>query len=113
MVPAKTGTKEVWPMEQYELMHKLGLPFDDSPEVNQQLIIDTVAALHDKVAELNGKLHDLETQVMLSKTNEEAVERRLNAVIRCFGEENIVERMIDDVDTEDVIDLYARRQGIE
>ena len=100
-------------MEQYELMHKLGLPFDDSPEVNQQLIIDTVVSLHDKIAELNGKLHDLEAEVMLSRTNEEAVERRLRAVIRCFGEDTIAERMVDDIDTDTIIDMYARMKGIE
>lgn len=38
-------------MEQHELMDKSGLPFGGSPEANQQLIIDTVAALHGKIAD--------------------------------------------------------------
>ena len=66
-----------------------------------------------KMQALQQKVRDLEAEVMLSRTNEEAVERRLRAVIRCFGEDTIAERMVDDIDTDTIIDMYARMKGIE
>lgn len=66
-----------------------------------------------KMQALQQMVRDLEAEVMLSRTNEEAVERRLRAVIRCFGEDTIAERMVDDIDTDTIIDMYARMKGIE
>lgn len=105
-------------MEQSEFMNKLGLPCDDSPEVNQKLIIDTVANLHDKIAqmhskinELNGKIHDLKDELAVTGLHERMLQERLDAVIEVVGDESLVERMVDDIETEDIIDTWIRKNG--
>lgn len=107
-------------MEQSEFMAKLGLPCDDSPEVNQRLIIDTVSKLHDKIAqmhskinELNGEIHGLKGEASVMGLHERILQERLDAVIEVIGDEHLVERMVDDIDTEDIIDAWIRSKNMK
>lgn len=107
-------------MEQSEFMTKLGLPCDDSPEVNQRLIIDTVANLRDKIArqhsiikELNGKIYELKGEVTVLGLHEQKLQERLDAVIEVIGDEHLVERMTDDIGTEDIIDAWIRSKNMK
>lgn len=107
-------------MEMCELMQKLGLPCDDSPEVNQQLIIDTFANLHDIVAdlkreinELNGEIHGLKGEASVMGLHERILQERLDAVIEVIGDESLVERMVDDIETEDIIDAWIRTKNMK
>ena len=115
MFSAKTGNEGSMTMEQSEFMAKLGLPCDDSPEVNQQLIIDTVANLHDKIAqmhskinELNGEIHGLKGEASVMGLHEQKLQERLDAVIEIIGDDTLVNRMVDDIETEDIIDAWIR-----
>ena len=107
-------------MEQSEFMAKLGLPCDDSPEVNQRLIIDTVENLHDKIAqmhskinELNGEIHGLKCEASVMGLHERLLQERLDAVIEVIGDEHLVERMVDDIETEDIIDAWIRSKNMK
>ena len=107
-------------MEQSEFMNKLGLPCDDSPEVNQRLIIDTVANLRDivaelkrKINELNGEIHGLKGEASVTGLHERILQERLDAVIEVIGDEHLVERMVDDIDTEDIIDAWIRSKNMK
>ena len=120
MFPAKTGNEGSMTMEQSEFMAKLGLPCDDSPEVNQRLIIDTLAHLHDKIAkqhsiikELNGKIYELKGEVTVLGLHEQKLQERLDAAIEVIGDEHLVERMIDDISTEDIIDTWIRTKNMK
>lgn len=105
-------------MEQSEFMAKLGLPYDDSPERNQRLIIENVAKLHDKIAaqhniikELNGKIYELKGEVTVLGLHEQKLQERLDAVIEVVGDEHLTERMVDDIGTEDIIDAWIRAKN--
>ena len=50
-------------MEQSDFMNKLCLPCDDSIEVNQKMIIDTVKDLRDTVAELKRRINELNGEI--------------------------------------------------
>ena len=107
-------------MEQSEFMAKLGLPCDDSPEVNQRLIIETVVNLHDKIAqmhskinELNGEIHGLKGEASVMGLHERILQERLDAVIEVIGDEHLVERMVDDIETEDIIDAWIRSKNMK
>ena len=107
-------------MEQSEFMNKLGLPCDDSPEVNQRLIIDTVANLRDivaelkrKINELNGEIHGLKDELAVTGLHEHMLQERLDAVIEVVGDEHLVERMVDDIETEDIIDAWIRTKNVK
>lgn len=120
MFSAKTGNEGSMTMEQSEFMNKLGLPCDDSPEVNQRLIIDTVANLRDivaelkrKINELNGEIHGLKGEASVMGLHERILQERLDAVIEVIGDESLVERMVDDIDTEDIIDAWIRSKNVK
>ena len=105
-------------MEQSEFMAKLGLPYDDSPERNQRLIIENVAKLHDKIAaqhniikELNGKIYELKGEVTVLGLHEQKLQERLDAVIEVVGDDHLTERMVDDIGTEDIIDAWIRAKN--
>ena len=107
-------------MEQSEFMRKLELPCDDSSEVNQQLIIDTVENLRDTIAELkrkinelNGEIHGLKGEASVMGLHERLLQERLNAVIEVIGDEHLVERMVDDIETEDIIDAWIRSKNMK
>ena len=120
MFSAETGNEGSMTMEQSEFMTKLGLPCDDSPEVNQRLIIDTVANLRDiiaelkrKINELNGEIHGLKGETSVMGLHERILQERLDAVIEVIGDEHLVERMVDDIDTEDIIDAWIRSKNMK
>ena len=101
-------------------MAKLGLPCDDSPEVNQRLIIETVANLHDKIAqmhskinELNGEIHELKCEASVMGLHEQKLQERLDAVIEIIGDDTLVNRMVDDIETEDIIDAWIRAKTVD
>lgn len=105
-------------MEQSEFMAKLGLPYDDSPERNQRLIIENVTKLHDKIAaqhniikELNGKIYELKGEVTVLGLHEQKLQERLDAVIEVVGDEHLTERMVNDIETEDIIDAWIRAKN--
>ena len=107
-------------MEQSEFMNKLGLPCDDSPEVNQKVIIgdvtalrDTVAKLKRKINELNGEIHGLKGEASVMGLHERLLQERLDAVIEVIGDEHLVERMVDDIETEDIIDAWIRSKNMK
>ena len=107
-------------MEQSEFMRKLELPCDDSLEVNQQLIIDTVRNLHDKIREmrseinrLTGEIHGLKGEASVMGLHERLLQERLDAVIEVIGDESLVERMVDDIETEDIIDAWIRSKNMK
>ena len=105
-------------MEQSEFMRKLELPCDDSSEVNQQLIIDTVKNLRGKIREmrseinrLTGEIHGLKGEASVMGLHERLLQERLDAVIEVIGDEHLVERMVDDIETEDIIDAWIRTKN--
>ena len=107
-------------MEQSEFMRKLELPCDDSSEVNQQLIIDTVADLRGKIREmrseinrLTGEIHGLKGEASVMGLHERLLQERLDAVIEVIGDEHLVERMVDDIETEDIIDAWIRTKNMK
>ena len=107
-------------MEQSEFMRRLELPCDDSSEVNQQLIIDTVenlrnkiAQMHSKINELNGEIHGLKGEASVMGLHERILQERLDAVIEVIGDEHLVERMVDDIDTEEIIDAWIRSKNMK
>ena len=107
-------------MEQSEFMNKLGLPCDDSPEVNQKVIIGavmslrgTVAELKRKINELNGEIHGLKGEASVMGLHERILQERLDAVIEVIGDESLVERMVDDIETEDIIDAWIRTKNMK
>ena len=107
-------------MDQSEFMRKLELPCDDSLEVNQQLIIDTVANLRDKIREmrseinrLTGEIHGLKGEASVMGLHERLLQERLDAVIEVIGDEHLVERMVDDIETEDIIDAWIRSKNMK
>ena len=120
MFSAKTGNEGSMTMEQSEFMSKLGLPCDDSPERNQRLIIENVAKLHDKIAqmhskinELNSEIHGLKDELAVTGLHEHMLQERLDAVVEVIGDESLVERMVDDIETEDIIDAWIRSKNMK
>ena len=107
-------------MEQSDFMNKLCLPCDDSIEVNQKMIIDTVKDLRDNVTELkrrinelNGEIRSLKDELGVTGLHEHMLQERLDAVIEVVGDEHLVERMIDDIETEDIIDAWIRTKNMK
>lgn len=107
-------------MEQSEFMRRLELPCDDSSEVNQQLIIDTVGDLRGKIREmrseinrLTGEIHGLKGEASVMGLHERLLQERLDAVIEVIGDEHLVERMVDDIETEDIIDAWIRTKNMK
>lgn len=107
-------------MEQSEFMRRLELPCDDSSEMNQQLIIDTVENLRGKIREmrseinrLTGEIHGLKGEASVMGLHERLLQERLDAVIEVIGDEHLVERMVDDIETEDIIDAWIRSKNMK
>ena len=120
MFSAKTGNEGSMTMEQSEFMNKLCLPCDDSTEVNQKRILDTVKELRDTVAELkrrinelNGEIRGLKDELAVTGLHEHILQERLDAVIEVIGDEHLVERMVDDIETEDIIDAWIRSKNMK
>ena len=106
-------------MEESEFMNRLGLPYG-RPEANQRQIIDAVTALRDTVAELkrkinelNGEIHGLKGEASVMGLHEHILQERLDAVIEVVGDESLVNRMVDDIDTEDIIDAWIHAKNMK
>lgn len=99
---AQTGSSKM-AMSYNEMLEKLGLDRNADPEA--------VVALFDANArnaeDLELKLRDKETELMLSRENEDMLQRRLDVIYRVM-DEDIVKRMVDEIPTDDIVDLYAR-----
>lgn len=107
-------------MEESEFMGRLGLQCGDSPEANQRQIIDAVTALRDivaglkrKINELNGEIHGLKGEASVMGLHERILQERLDAVIEVIGDESLVTRMVDDIETEDIIDAWIRSKNMK
>ena len=86
-----------------DMLEKMGLARNSDPE-------DVIAMwdnLHDTIARLEKQVNDKDTELMISKENEDCLQRRLNTIYRVM-DEDIVKRMVDEIPTDDIVDLYAR-----
>lgn len=66
-----------------------------------------------KVTGLQQKVRDLEAEVTVLGLHEQKLQERLDAVIEVVGDESLVERMVDDIDTEDIIDAWVRAKIVK
>lgn len=66
-----------------------------------------------KVGGLQQKVRDLEAEVTVLGLHEQKLQERLDAVIEVVGDEHLVERMTDDIGTEDIIDAWIRAKKYE
>lgn len=66
-----------------------------------------------KVDGLQQKVRDLEAEVIVLGLHEQKLQERLDAVIEVVGDESLVERMVDDIDTEDIIDAWIHAKIVK
>ena len=66
-----------------------------------------------KVSGLQQKVRDLEAEVTVLGLHEQKLQERLDAVIEVVGDESLVERMVDDIDTEDIIDAWVHAKIVK
>lgn len=66
-----------------------------------------------KVTGLQQKVRDLEAEVNVLRLHEQKLQERLDAVIEVVGDEPLVERMVDDIDTEDIIDAWVHAKIVK
>ena len=66
-----------------------------------------------KVSGLQQKVRDLEAEVTVTGLHEQKLQERLDAVIEVVGDESLVERMVDDIATEDIIDAWVRAKIVK
>lgn len=62
---------------------------------------------------LQQKVRDLEAEVTVLGLHEQKLQERLDAVIEVVGDEHLVERMVDDIETEDIIDAWIRTKNVK
>jgi regulator of replication initiation timing len=60
-----------------------------------------------KVDELQEKIRELKAEVTVLGLHEQKMQERLNAVIEVADEESLVERMVNDIPTEQIIDAWV------
>lgn len=79
--------------------------------------IAAIVELYDKALtknrELMEKVRDLEAEVTTLGLHDQKTQERLDAVIECVGDESLVERMVDDISTEDIIDAYIHAMTVK
>ena len=90
-----------------EMLDKLGLDRDADPEAVVELWEALNANMEATIAKLKKQLDDKATELMISRENEDCLQRRLNTIYRVM-DEDIVKRMVDEIPTDDIVDLYAR-----
>ena len=86
-----------------DMLEKMGLARNSDPE-------DVIAMwdnLHDTLARREQHLHETDTELMISRENEDCLQRRLDVIYRLM-DEDIVKRMVDEIGTNSIVDLYAR-----
>ena len=66
-----------------------------------------------KVDGLQKKVRDLEAEVTVLGLHDQKLQERLDAVIDVVDEESLVERMVDDISTEDIIDAWIRTKIVK
>ena len=66
-----------------------------------------------KVSGLQQKVRDLEAEITVLGLHEQKLQERLDAVIEVVGDEHLVERMTDDIGTEDIIDAWIRAKNMK
>lgn len=66
--------------------------------------VSKLVAAQNKVSELDVKAGVLESE-------NQKLQNRLDAVIEVVGDESLVERMVDDIDTEGIIDAWVRARN--
>lgn len=78
--------------------------------VGQLRQIAAIAEAYDsavsKVSGLQQKVRELENEVTIAGLREQKLQDRLDAVIEMVGAESLVERMVDNMDTENIIDAW-------
>ena len=76
-------------------------------------IAEAYDAIASKVSGLQQKVRDLEAEATVLGLHEQKLQERLDAVIEVVGDEHLVERMVDDIDTEDIIDAWIRSKNMK
>ena len=66
-----------------------------------------------KIQTLQQKVRDLEAEVTVLGLHEQKLQERLDAVIEVVGDDTLVNRMIDDIETEDIIDAWIRAKTVD
>lgn len=83
---------------------------DNDFTMGQLRQITAIAEAYDsavsKVDDLQEKIRELKAEVTVLGLHEEKLQERLNAVIEVADEESLVERMVDDIPTEQIIDAW-------
>ena len=65
-----------------------------------------------EIQALRQKVRDLEAEVTVLGLHEQKLQERLDAVIEIVGDETLVNRMVDDIETEDIIDAWIRTKTV-
>lgn len=76
-------------------------------------IAEAYDAIASKVSGLQQKVRDLEAEATVLGLHEQKLQERLDAVIEVVGDEHLVERMTDDIGTEDIIDAWIRAKNMK
>lgn len=66
-----------------------------------------------KVGGLQQKVRDLQAEVTVLGLHEQKLQERLDAVIEAVGDESLVERMVDDIPTDQIIDAWVRAKIVK
>ena len=66
-----------------------------------------------EIQALRQKVRDLEAEVTVLGLHEQKLQERLDAVIEVVGDETLVNRMVDDIETEDIIDAWIRAKTVD
>ena len=77
------------------------------------LIAEAYATAKTRAKELQKKVNDLEGELTVVGTHDEKLQARLDAVIEIVGDDTLVNRMIDDIETEDIIDAWIRAKTVD
>ena len=90
---------------------------DNNFTLEQLRQIAAIAEAYDgavsKVSGLQQKVRDLEAEVTVLGLHEQKLQERLDAVIEVIGDETLVNRMVDDIETEDIIDAWIRTKNMK
>lgn len=75
-------------------------------------ITEAYATAKTRAKELQKKVNDLEGELTVVCTHDEKLQARLDAFIEIVGDDTLVNRMIDDIETEDIIDAWIRAKTV-
>ena len=77
------------------------------------LITEAYATAKASAKELQKRVNELEGDLTVVGAHDEKLQARLDAVIEIVGDETLVNRMIDDIETEDIIDAWIRAKTVD